>query len=176
MLYFCYVNEYFLLSMVSWGDLAIKKNVGGLIKDESCIIAKSLLGWVASQEQEENTFLCVEVMWSESSRSEPVQEFHGKSCGISRIAYTVSTGSIVASPSNSSCEMMALIRSIELFNELFFEVNIVLSAIKWSTVALEHGRLHLCREISSPECALAIPWWQCRFHLVFRRDILVECK
>ena len=55
-----------------------------------------------------HAFLYVEVMWRESNRSELVQEFHGKSGGISRITCTVSTGLNVASQCNISCELMAL--------------------------------------------------------------------
>ena len=36
-------DEYFLSSIVFIGDLTIEKDVGGFIKDESCIIAKLLL-------------------------------------------------------------------------------------------------------------------------------------
>ena len=90
-------REYFLPGIVSRGNLAIEKNVGGLIKDESCIIAKSLLGLEDSYEHEDHAFLYVVVMWREfnwreSNRSEFVQVFHGKSDGISRITCTVSTG------------------------------------------------------------------------------------
>ena len=44
MLYFYSEDELFLSSIVSCGDLTIEKNVGGLNKDELCIIAKYLLG------------------------------------------------------------------------------------------------------------------------------------
>ena len=70
--------------------------------------------------------------------SELVQEFLGKSGGISRITCTVSTGYNVASPCNTSCQMMALNRS----TERFISVRIAFSAIQRSTVALEHGSLH----------------------------------
>ena len=92
MLYFYSGDEYFLSSIVSWGDLTIEKNVGDLIKDESYIITKSLLGWEASQEHEHPAFLYVEVMWMDTSRSELVQEFYRKSSWISRITCTLSTG------------------------------------------------------------------------------------
>ena len=59
---------------------------------------------------------------------------------------------IVASPGNSSCEMMALIWS----SELFFGVSITFSAIQRSPVALEHGSLHWCREISSQQSAIRV--------------------
>ena len=42
-LYFYSGDEYFLSSIMSWDDPAIERNVVGLIKDEPCIIAKSLL-------------------------------------------------------------------------------------------------------------------------------------
>ena len=58
---------------------------------------------------EVHVFLYVEVMLRESSRSELVQEFHGKSGGISSITCTFNTGLNVASKRNSSCELMALI-------------------------------------------------------------------
>ena len=92
MLYFYPGDEYFLSSVVSWGDLTIEKDVGGLIKDESCIIATSFVGYEASQEHEDHASLQVEVMWRESSRSELVQKLYLKSCGISWITCTVSTG------------------------------------------------------------------------------------
>ena len=38
------VDGYFLSSIVSGGDLTVEKDVGGLIKDELCTIAKPLLG------------------------------------------------------------------------------------------------------------------------------------
>ena len=56
--------------------------------DDSCTIARSVLGCVASQEHEDNASLYVDVMWKKSSRSELVQEFHGKYGGVSRINYT----------------------------------------------------------------------------------------
>ena len=42
MLYFYPGDEYFLFCDL--GDLAIENNVGGFNKEESCTIAKSLLG------------------------------------------------------------------------------------------------------------------------------------
>ena len=61
-LYFYSGNEYFLSSIVSCGDITIEKGGGGFIKDDSCTIAKSLLGCEASQEHENHVFLYVEVM------------------------------------------------------------------------------------------------------------------
>ena len=91
MLYFNSGDEYFLSSIVSSGDPAIEKDVGGFTKDYSCAIEKSMLGREASQEHEDYAFPYAELMWRESNRSEFVQEFHGKSGGISRITCTVST-------------------------------------------------------------------------------------
>ena len=48
----------------------MEKDVGSFIKDDSCTIAKSLLGREASQEHEDHAFLYAEVMWRESSRNE----------------------------------------------------------------------------------------------------------
>ena len=50
----------------------------------------SLIGCEAAQELVDHAFLCVEVMWRESSRSELVQEFYEKFGEISRITCTVS--------------------------------------------------------------------------------------
>ena len=44
MRYFYSGDEFILSSIVSLGDLTIEKDVCGFIKDESCTIAKSLLG------------------------------------------------------------------------------------------------------------------------------------
>ena len=43
MLYFYTVDENFLSSAVSRGDIIIERNARGFIKDDSCTIAKSLL-------------------------------------------------------------------------------------------------------------------------------------
>ena len=51
-----------------------------------------MLGREVSQEHEDHTFLYVEVMWSESNRSELLQKFHRKSGEIYRITCTVSNG------------------------------------------------------------------------------------
>ena len=92
MLYVYSCDEYILSSIVSWGDRTINMNDDGLIKDESCIIVRSLLGWEASQEHKDHAFLYVAVMFRESSRSELVQDIHAKSGGISMITFTFSTG------------------------------------------------------------------------------------
>ena len=44
MLYFLSGDEYFLSSTVTGGDPTVDKDVGGFNKDESCTIAKFLLG------------------------------------------------------------------------------------------------------------------------------------
>ena len=44
MLYFYSGGEYILSNIVSCGDLAVEKDVGGFIMDEPCTIAKLLLG------------------------------------------------------------------------------------------------------------------------------------
>ena len=65
-----------------------------------------MLGWEASQEHKDHAFHYVEVMWREFCMNHMVQEFHGKSSGISRITNTVSTGWNIASSCNGSCEMI----------------------------------------------------------------------
>ena len=60
--YFENLDEYFLSSIVSRGDLSIEKDVGGSIcKDDYRTIVKSLIGYMASQEHEDHSFLDVEV-------------------------------------------------------------------------------------------------------------------
>ena len=63
-----------------------------------------------------------------------VKEFHGKSGRISTITCTVSNELNSASPCNGFCQLMAFIRT----TELFFVASIALSAIQRSTDALEY--------------------------------------
>ena len=60
LLYFYSGDEYILSSIVSWSDLSVEKNVGGLTKDESCLVAKSLIEWWASHVREDHAFLYLE--------------------------------------------------------------------------------------------------------------------
>ena len=83
------------------------------------------------QEHEDHVFLYVEVCGGSPAGVSLLRNYIGKSGGISRITCTGSIGENNAYPCNSSCKMIALIKT----TEAFVGVRNAISDIQRSTVA-----------------------------------------